>query len=122
MKATDLMNNWFENSKAAMAPARELSTMTQRMLERLGEQQMAMTKEYMDLSLRGLQLVSAARDPRTLVNEQVNLAKELGDQMLANAESYAKLATETQAEFAAWAEKTTEAAVAKAEQAVEKAA
>ena len=122
MKTTELMNSWIENSKAAMAPARELGEMTQRVFEKMGEQQMAMTKEYMDLGLRGLQLVSAARDPRALVNEQVNLAKEVGDRMLANAEAYNKLAAETQAEFAIWAEKTTESAVAKAEAAVEKAA
>jgi phasin family protein len=122
MKATDLMNSWFENSKAAMAPARELSTMTQRVFEKLGEQQMAMTREYLDLSLRGLQLVSVARDPRTLVSEQVNLAKEAGEKMLANAEAYTKLAAETQAEFVAWADKATEAAVAKAEAAAKKAA
>lgn len=122
MKTNELMNSWIENSKAAMAPARELGKMTQRMFEKMGEQQMVMTKEYMDLGLRGLQVVSAARDPRTLVNEQVNLAKEVGDKMLANAEAYAKLATETQAEFTSWAEKATEAAVAKAGEAVEKAA
>jgi len=122
MKATDLMNSWIENSKAAMAPARELSEMTQRVLEKMSAQQMAMTKEYMDLGLRGMQLVSAARDPRTLMTEQVNLAKEAGDKMLANAEVYAKLAAETQAEFTAWAEKATEAAVAKAGKVVEKAA
>ncbi len=122
MKANDLMNSWIENSKSAMAPARELSEMTQRIFEKMSEQQMAMTKEYMDLGLRGVQMLSAARDPRTLVTEQVNLAKEVGNKMLAGAEAYAKLATETQAELAAWAEKATEAAVAKAGEAVEKAA
>lgn len=122
MKPTELMNTWIENSKAAMEPARELSELTKRILEKMGEQQMSITKEYMELGMRGVQLVSAARDPRALVNEQVSLAKEVGDKMLANAEAYTKLAAETQAEFAAWAEKATAAAVAKAEAAAEKVA
>ena len=114
MKSTDVMNAWIENSKAAMEPARELGELTKRAFAKMSEQQMAVTKEYMEFSVRGLQLLSAARDPKTLVNDQVALAKEMGEKMLANAETYSKLATEAQAEFAAWAEKAAETAVAKA--------
>jgi phasin family protein len=116
------MNAWVENSKAAMEPARELGELTKRAFAKMSEQQMAVTKEYMDFSVRGLQLFSTARDPRALMNDQVALAKEMGDKMIANAEAFAKLATETQAELASWAEKTAETAVAKASDAAGRAA
>jgi phasin family protein len=67
-------------------------------------------------------MLTNTRDPRALVNEQVNLAKEIGDKLLANAEEYTKMATETQEELVSWAEKATEAAVAKAEETVGKTA
>lgn len=122
MKANELMNDWLENSKAAMEPARRLGDIAQRAMEKVSEQNLAMVKEYMEMNARALQLMTSVRDPRALVTEQVTLAKELGDKILANAELFGKLATETQAELVKWAEDATEAAVAKAEEAVEKAA
>lgn len=122
MKANELMNDWLENSKAAMEPARRLGDIAQRAMEKVSEQNLAMVKEYMEMNARALQMMTSVRDPRALVTEQVTLAKELGDKILANAELFGKLAAETQAELVKWAEDATEAAVAKAEEAVEKAA
>lgn len=122
MKANELMNAWIENSKAAMAPARELSEITQRTFGRLSEQNMALTKEYMEMSNRSLQLLTSVRDPRALATEQVNLAKEMSDTLMENAEAYTKMATEAQQELVSWVEKSAEAAVVKAGEAAEKAA
>jgi phasin family protein len=122
MKANELMNAWIENSKAAMGPARELSEITQRSFSRLSEHNMNLTKEYMDMSARSLQVLTSIRDPRALVTEQVNLAKELGDKMMSSAEQYTKLATEAQGELVAWMEKSAEDAVTKVSEAAEKAA
>ncbi len=122
MNTTDLMNAWIENSKAAFEPARQLGELTKTAFAKMGEQQMAVAREYMEFSLRGMQTLSTARDPRALATQQVELVKEFGDKMLANAEAYTQLATETQAAFAGWAEKATEAAVAKAGEVAKKAA
>ncbi len=122
MKANELMNAWIENSKSVMAPARELSEITQRTFGRLSERNMALTKEYMEMSARSLQMLTSVRDPRALVTEQVNLAKEMGDSLMANAESYTKMATEAQQELVSWAEKSAATAVAKAGEAAEKVA
>ena len=119
MKASEMMESWFENSKVAMQPARELSEITARAFEKANEQNMAFVKDYMDFSLRGWKLLGATRDPRALVEQQVELAQEAGQKMFAVAEAYTKLATEMQAEFSTWTEKTAETAVAKAEEATE---
>ena len=119
MKASELMESFVVNSKTAMEPARELSEITKRAFEKTTEQNMAVVKEYMEFSLRGMKLLSAVRDPRALVEQQMELATEAGEKFVANAEAYAKLASETQAELASWTEKTTEAAVAKAEEATD---
>ena len=117
-----MMNSWIENSKAAMGPARELSEITQRSFGRLSEHNMALTKEYMEMSARSLQTLTSVRDPRALVTEQVNLAKEMGDKLMSNAELYTKLATEAQEELVAWVEKSAEEAVAKVGEAADKVA
>lgn len=122
MQANEVMNQWLENSKAAMEPMRELNEISKRAMERMAEQNMAITKEYVEMMTRGMQLVASVRDPRALVNEQVELSKEMGEKAMANAESFAKLATETQGEYLAWSEKMANSAVAKTEEALTKAA
>ena len=119
MKASEMMESWFENSKVAMQPARELSEITARAFQKANEQNMALVKDYMDFSLRGWKLLGSVRDPRALVEQQVELAQEAGQKMFSVAEAYSKLASEMQAEFSTWTEKTAEAAVAKAEEATE---
>lgn len=119
MKASELMESFVESSKTAMEPAQELSEITKRAFEKTAEQNMAVMKEYMEFGLRGMKMLSAVRDPRVLVEKQMELTTEAGEKFVANAEAYVKLATETQAELASWTEKTTEAAVAKAEEATD---
>jgi phasin family protein len=120
MKTNELMNAWIENSKVAMGPARELSEISQRNFARLSEHNMALSKEYMEMTTRTLQALATARDPRTLVNEQISLAKEMGDKLLSNAELYSKLASEAQEELVAWVDKSAQEAVAKAGEAAAK--
>lgn len=119
MKASKMMESWFENGKAAMQPARELSEITKSAFDKVNEQNMALVRDYMDFSLRGFKMWGTARDPRVLVEQQVELAKEAGEKMFAIAEAYAKVASDTQVALTSWTQKTAEAAVAKAEDATD---
>ena len=122
MQANELMNTWIENSKAAIEPLRALGEVNRATLEAVAKQQVAVTKDYMEYGARNLQMMTSLRDPRTLVNEQLSLAKEFGDKLIANSETYAKMAAGYQAEVVAWTEKTAGEAVSKAEKVVQKAA
>lgn len=121
MQANELMNAWVENSKAALEPLRVLGEMNRAALEAVGKQQVAVTKDYMEFGARNLQMMTSLRDPRDLVTEQMNVAKEFGEKLMATSETYAKMAAAYQADLVAWTEKTTKEAVEKAEDAVEKA-
>ena len=121
-QSSDVVNSWLETSRAAIAPAQELTDITKRAFEKANAQNLAVAKQYVEFGVRSLQMLGSVRDPRALVEQQVALAKEAGEQFLANADAYVKLTAETQAPFNAWAEKATESATAKLEAVVSKAA
>lgn len=121
MNANELMNAWIENSKSALEPMRALGQVNQHMLEAVSKQQVELTKQYMDFGARNLKLMTSVREPRALIDEQLSLAKEFGDKLLADAEVYAKLAKDYREQLSEWSEKTTEAAVKSAGEAVDKA-
>lgn len=121
MNTNELMNSFLANSKAAMEPMRSLGEVNKAALEAAAQHQVSLTKMYMDFGTRNVKLMASAREPRALVDEQLNLAKEFGDQLLAGAETYSKLAAEYQQELTEWTEKTAGEAAGKAEQAVNKA-
>ena len=122
MNASEMMNSWVSNGKLALAPAHEFGEITKRAYAKTGEQNLSAIKDYMNFGLRGVKSLSEVRDPRTLVEQQLKLAKEAGDMMLASTEAYAKLLNETQVEISAWAEKATSVAVATTDPVLEKAA
>lgn len=119
MKTNSLLESWFENSKVAMQPALELTEITKRALEKANEQNLAIAKDYLDFSLRGFKLLGTIHDPRALIEQQVELAKEVGEKTFAAADAYAKLTSETQTQFTRWTEKTSKAVVAQAGEATE---
>lgn len=118
MNTSDLVNQMIENSKAAVAPMNELAEITKRAYARNAEQQMAIVREYMEFSTKSVELLVNSKDPQALANEQIAIAKELGEKAMANAEAFSKLAAETQSELTQWAE----AAAKSTEEAVEEAA
>lgn len=116
----DLMNEMLDNGKSAVESYKELGVITQRAFERVNAQQMAVARQFLDMGTRYVSILANARDARVLVNDQTELAKEMGEKLLANAETYTKLAQEAQGEIVKWAEKATKQVVAKAEEDVKK--
>jgi hypothetical protein len=121
MTAQEMMNEMMDAGKFAVESYKQLGQITQRAFERVNAQHMAVAREYLEMGTRYVSLLANARDVRALVNDQAGFAKEIGEKMLANADTYAKLAQEAQGEFVQWAEKATKTAVAEAEENVKKA-
>lgn len=121
MTPQEMMNDMMDAGKLAVESYKQLGQITQRALERVNAQHMAVAREYLEMGTRYVSLLANARDVRVLANEQAGFAKEIGEKMLANADAYAKLAQEAQGEFVQWAEKATKTAVAEAEESVKKA-
>lgn len=121
MNPQDLMNQMLDGGKFAVESYKDLGAITQRAFERVNAQQMAVAREFLDMGTRYVSLLANARDPRAMLNDQAELAKDMGEKLLANAETYTKLAQEAQDEIVKWAEKSTKVVVAKAEEDVKKA-
>lgn len=107
MKTTTPLAAWIEKRNAMMAPVRELDELAKRALIQLSEQQFTATKEYVAFATHSMQSLSAMRDSRALLNEQLTLTKRLGSKMLGSAQAFTKLVNRTGSGFAEWVEKTT---------------
>lgn len=121
MNPQDLMYQMLDGGKAVADSYKQLGSITQRAFERANAQQMAVARDFLDMGARYLSLVAGTRDLRVMMSDQVSLAKEVGEKLLANADAYTKLAQEAQGELSRWAEEATKAGVAKAEEEVKKA-
>lgn len=133
MNMNELLERWYEDSKTALQPVGELAEITKGAFEKANEQHVAVAKGSLDFCLRGFKLLGKVSDPHALVEQQVNLAKEMSEKTFAAADAYLKLTAETQTQLSHWTEKTaktfvaqtgqaTEAAIAKAENALKQAA
>ena len=114
----ELMNQMIENGKAAFQPVVKLNAISKEAVETLSKQQVELAREYMDMGVKSVETLASAKDPKALVETQVELAKAFGDKVVAQADAYAKLAAETQEKVASWAEETMKANAEKVEEAV----
>jgi phasin family protein len=119
---TDYMSQWIEYSKAAAEPMMKLNELGLKTLDQMTQQQMELTKDYLDLGTRGLKRLSEAKDPQEFWTAQAELLKEYGDKIVARARSYADLASQTQSQLAEWQETTMREVGKKLEEAEKKVA
>ena len=118
----ELMSKMIENGKAAFEPVVKLNAISKEAVETLSKQQVELAREYMDMGVKSVETLTAAKDPQTLVEAQVEMAKAFGDKVVAQAEAYAKLAAATQQKVASWAEETMQSNAANVQAAVKTAA
>lgn len=114
----ELMNQMIENGKAAFEPVVKLNAISKEAVETLSKQQVDLARDYMDMGMKSVETLTSAKDPSTLMEAQVELAKSFGDKVMAQAEAYAKLAAATQEKVASWAEETMKTNAAQVEEAV----
>lgn len=104
MANSEVYAQWVEFAKNATEPMLRFNELSARALEKAARQQFDLARDYMDLGSRQVQLLNEAKDPQTWVQAQGDLASEFSKKMMARAEEFMQLATETQKEMAQWAE------------------
>lgn len=120
--ASEAVNFWVESSKEFMKPAQELNEIAKRVLEKTSAQNQVVAQRLVDDAKRSSKELANVRDVNTLVEMQMAYLQKATEQFQADAEAYTKVATEAQAEYAAWAEKSLKDATAKFEEAMSKVA
>lgn len=90
---------WNDMSKTALEPMMKLNQIASRVAERLSKQQMAITKDCLDTSVKQLQTVGQAKGMQDVVQNQTALYSECGEKFKAYAQQTLELIQETQAEL-----------------------
>ncbi len=109
----DAFEQWVEFTKNATEPMMKLNEVSARALEKAARQQFELAQEFIQLGSRQMQLLGQAKDPQKWAQEQAELASEFGKKLMARAQDSVALATETQKEMTALAEKVAKTASAK---------
>ena len=108
-------NAFVDMSKKAFAPALKLNEMAVRGFDRAARQQYAYAGELLDLTLRQMQALSAAKDVNEFAAKTAEFTAQVTEKATARGQDIMKLATEAQSEVSKWFDETAAevAAVAK---------
>ena len=108
----DVFGQWVEFTKNATEPMMKLNEVSARALEKVARQQFDLARDYVDLGTRQVQLLGEAKDPQKWAQDQAELASEFGKKLMARAQESVALATQTQKEMTALAEKVAKSGAA----------
>ena len=101
---------------------RALTDLNVRTYEKLVEAQAETFNLFVDAGIEMVKLSSEAKDPKTFVENEVELAKQLGETLVAKGRQSLEVATEVRDEYQAFAEANVESFTAKVNEVAKKAA
>lgn len=81
-----------------------------RSMQRLAEQQIAVTSAALEQGVKQLRSLAGNQDPQTIVESQTGYISELNAQVVENAQKTAEILTETKVELTEWVEEGVKAA------------
>jgi phasin family protein len=112
MMSNQPFDNWVEMNRKALEPMVQLNEMTAKLMDQVSQQQLALTRDYMELGARQLQLMGQVKDPQTWVNEEGKLMNEFGQKFVERAEEFLRVAKTGRDDVAAWTETAAKAGAA----------
>ena len=80
----EIFNSFNELGQAAYEAARRMGEVNLRASEKLLEQQLALTGALLETGTRGLEMMSQAKTPQDVLNNQGRLVQDYGQQWLKN--------------------------------------
>ena len=110
--SNDLIQQWTEVNKTAIAAIKELGDINTQAMNRLAERQIAMMNLYMEGGSKQLEVASNAQNPQDVVAAQSRLFTELNEKLMENARQTSEVLVEVKGQLAAWVEKSMETAKA----------
>lgn len=110
----DLIQQWTELNKTAIAAIKELGDINSEAMNRLAERQIEMMNLYMEGGSKQLEVASNAQNVQDVVAAQSRLFTELNEKLMDNARQTTEVLVEVKGKLAAWVEKGMETAKAAA--------
>ncbi|MES9843837.1 MAG: phasin family protein [Candidatus Sedimenticola sp. PURPLELP] len=102
--------------------ARALGELNLRTWEKMAEAQMATFSLFVDTGIAQMKLASESKDPKELVDGQVEIAKKLGEELVSKGRETMELTNEVRDEYSALVEKGVSQFTGKINEATQKAA
>jgi hypothetical protein len=102
--STGLFEQWLETNRAALAPAIRWQKIAAETGQKLIQHNLAVGKDYMDFSVRQLQLLGEIKDLQKWVAEESKIAVEFSQRLAERIDDFFKFAKDTQEAVDAWAE------------------
>lgn len=99
-------NAFVDAGKKAWAPAAKLNELSATAFERIARQQYAFAGEWLEFSLKQIQLASTARDFNDLTARQIELSTQFAERATQRSQDLIKLSSEHQAELTKWFDQT----------------
>jgi phasin family protein len=104
----ELFEQWINISKEAAEPMMKLNQLSMKAMEQVARQQLEIAQDYIDLGVRQAELLQTAEGPQQWIAAQGDLTGEFSKKLMGRADSFMKLAGETQKEMTEWAEQNAE--------------
>jgi phasin family protein len=108
----ELIQQWTELNKAAMAAIKELGEINTKAMTRLTQRQMDMVNLYMEGGAKQLEALTQSKGMQEVISAQSRLFAELNEKLMENARQTIEVLADVKAELSSWAEKGMENATA----------
>ena len=113
----DIFNTYNAQAEKVIAPMQQLAKLSLSNTEKLFALQMEIAQSYVDLGIEQMNAMLEVKDPESLqafVSKQADVARNVGEKMVADAKAVAELGTEFNAETQRLARESMNAAVTQA--------
>ena len=120
--AKENLENVKEFATTGYETLRALTELNVRTYEKLVEKQAETFNLFVDAGIEMVKLGTEVKDPKVFVESEVELAKQLGENLVAKSRESLEIATEVRDEYQSFAEANVEAFTAKVNEVAQKAA
>ena len=103
-------DQWFEIHRTAADPFLRWGEIAFSIGEKVARRNLTLAQDYLDLSVRHVNLLREVRDPQKWADEEGKLAVEFSQKIVNHAGDYLKVAQESQNAFKAWASEAVQQA------------
>ncbi len=107
------INAFLEASKKALAPAARFNELSAKTIERVARMNYEALGDFLNYGLAHLHLTSSVKDVPAFVKKSTELTHQLVEKQTQRSQELIKLASESQADFTQWLDKTTAEVAAK---------
>lgn len=110
---TTEINAFLEATQKALAPAIRFNELSAKTIEKVARMNYDVLGDFLNYGLAQLHLTSSVKDVPAYVQKSTELAHQFVEKQTARSQDFLKVASESQADFTQWVDKTTAEVAAK---------